>query len=51
MLQNEVHMNKYGVEKKVKENDVEEKVKENDVMIKKSSQDKMNDLFLDHYHN
>ena len=44
-------MNKNGVEEKVKENDVEEKVKENDVMIDKSSQDKMTDLFLDHYQN
>ena len=44
-------MNKYCVEEKVKENDVEEKVKENDVMIDKSLQDKMTDLFLDHYHN
>ena len=51
VLQNEVHMNKYCVEEKVKENDVEEKVKENDVMIEKSLQDKMTDLFLDHYHN
>ena len=42
MLQNEVHMNEYGVE---------EKIKENDVMIDKSSQDKMTDLFLDHYQN
>ena len=32
VLQNEVHINEYGVE---------EKVKENDVMIDKSSQDKM----------
>ena len=42
VLQNEVHINEYGVE---------EKVKENDVMIDKSSQDKMTDLFLDHYQN
>ena len=37
MLQNEVHMNEYGVE---------ETIKENDFMIDKSSQDKMTDLFL-----
>ena len=37
VLQNEVHMNEYGVEEKDKENDVEEKAKENDVMIDKSS--------------
>ena len=37
MLQNEVHMNEYGVEEKDKEKDVEEKAKENDVMIDKSS--------------
>ena len=42
VLQNEVHMNEYGVE---------EKIKENDFMIDKSSQDKMTDLFLDHYQN
>ena len=42
VLQNEVHINEYGVE---------EKVKENYVMIDKSSQDKMTDLFLDHYQN
>ena len=42
VLQNEVHMNEYGVE---------EKVKVNDVMIDKSSQNKMTDLFLNHYQN
>ena len=42
VLQNEVDMNEYSVE---------EKVKENDVKIDKSSQDKMTDLFLNHYQN
>ena len=42
MLQNEVHMNKYGVE---------EKVKDNGVIIEKSLQDKMTVYFLDPYHN
>ena len=42
MLQNEVHMNKYGVE---------EKVKYNGIITEKSLQDKITDHFLDHYHN
>ena len=42
VLQNEVHMNKYGVE---------EKVKDNGVIIEKSLQDKMSGHYLDHYHN
>ena len=42
MLQNAVHMNKYGVE---------EKVKDNGVIMEKSLQDKMYDHYLDHYHN
>ena len=42
MLQNEVHMNKYGVE---------EKVKDNGIIIEKLFQDKMSDHYLSHYHN
>ena len=42
VLQNAVHMNKYGVE---------EKVTDNGVIIEKSLQDKMSAHYLDHYHN
>ena len=42
VLKNEVHMNKCGVE---------EKVKDNGVIIEKLLQDKMSDHYLDHYHN
>ena len=42
VIQNEVHMNKYGVE---------EKVKDIGIITEKSLQDNITDHFSDHYHN
>ena len=46
VIQIEVHMNKYGVEEKVKD-----KAVNIDFVKEKLLQDKMYDHYLDHYHN